>query len=366
MPASSDSFTQQVLSVARQGQLREVQVEFGDPDQCRQAGGKADRSESNGPEFLPESLPDRCFLTASLTKPIVAMALLKLAGDGEVSLTERLGDVLPDFHKAAFRRITLRHLLTHTSGFADMLPQNAELRAAQAPLSEFLKCARDAEPEFAPDSDCRYSSIGFLLIGAVIEQISGTSLSEFLDQMFFQPLQMQSTRLGSGADFGAGCCSEVAKCELPVWQANAGNWGWNSSYWQNLGAPWGGLISSAADLGIYCRMLLNDGRTSGGHRILSPAVIRAAFSDQTREVFGAAGYQGSRRGWGLGWRLQWPGHQASFGDFVSSKTVGHWGATGTLFWIDPEVRRYAVILTTTPYEVSGSAIQRISNAAVAS
>lgn len=302
------------------------------------------------------------YLVASLTKPVVAMALIKLASDAEVTLTDRLGALLPSFHKSRFRRITLRHLLTHTSGFADMLPNNAELRAAHASLPEFLEHAANTELEFPTATDCRYSSIGFLLIGAIIEKLTNQPLGMFLRQQFFEPLEMTNTWLGLTDPQAETVLPTVLPNTLPNWQQSAADWGWNSRYWRMLGAPWGGLISTAQDLGNFCRMLLQEGAAPNGQQLLPGAVVHAALQDQTKDIASQPNYTGLHRPWGLGWRMQWPAHMASFGDFVSPNTAGHWGATGTLIWIDPHKNNFAVILSTTPYEKSQSAIQCLSNA----
>jgi CubicO group peptidase (beta-lactamase class C family) len=71
------------------------------------------------------------------------------------------------------------------------------------------------------------------------------------------------------------------------------------------------------------------------------------------------------RGWGLGWRLNWPAHSANFGDFPGSRTYGHWGATGTVHWMDPENDAFVVLLTTRPQEPHGTWLARVSNAVAA-
>jgi len=69
--------------------------------------------------------------------------------------------------------------------------------------------------------------------------------------------------------------------------------------------------------------------------------------------------------WGFGWRLQWHNHANTFGDLFSPTTFGHWGATGTLLWIDPQRDSFAMILTTQPLDPNGAPFQRLSNAIAA-
>jgi len=306
-------------------------------------------------------IDQRRYLVASITKPVVAVSLLKLVAEGETTLAERLRDLLPEFRAAAYRRITVRHLLTHTSGFADMLPDNAELRAANAGLPEFLKHAASSDLNFVPATNCQYSSIGFLLIGAIVEKLSGLSLSHFVQTEVFQPLGMNESWLGLSESVADQILPTVLPNKLPDWQPNAENWGWNSRYWRCLGAPWGGLISTARDLSLFAQMILNEGAAANGTQFLPDVVVREAIRDQTAEMASQSDYTGSHRSWGFGWRGQWALHSASFGDFVSPQTIGHWGATGTLLWIDPSRDRFGIILTTTPYEASRSVIQQISN-----
>ncbi|MEZ6132767.1 MAG: serine hydrolase domain-containing protein [Planctomycetaceae bacterium] len=335
-------------------------VEFGLPDSSQFATFTRDADSP----FADQT--DRRYLIASITKPIVTMALLKLAAAGEITLAERLGSVLPKFSKAVFRRITVRHLLTHTSGFPDMLPNNAELRAANASLSEFIQQSTDVPLEFQTATDCRYSSIGFLLAAAIIEKLSGRTTRDFLQQEFFEPLQMHNSWLGLPEDTVDELLPTTLPCELPEWQPNAEHWNWNSRYWRTLGAPWGGMMSTTADLGRFAKMMLCEGAAADGTQVLPAAVVQTAMSNQIADLAAQPGFVGPRRGWGLGWRLEWPSHSASFGDFLSPTAIGHWGACGTLLWIDPERRRYAAILTTTPYEQSQSIIQQISNMAAVS
>ena len=361
MSNDNQHYDLQLQAIAKAGELEFADVEWGSHLQYRATQYSSEEKSVQQNRGCIGVAADRRYLVASITKPIVALAVLKLAAEGRLSLSERIGAVLPEFSKATYRRITVRHLLTHTSGFPDMLPNNRELRAAHASLAKFRLHAASAELEFATGSECRYSSVGFLILGAIIEQITTVSAGEYLQREFFGPLEMHNTWLGLTETQATEVLPTLMPCLLPLWQPDADDWGWNSSYWRMLGAPWGGLISSAADLGKLARMLISDGVSESGQRVLPAAVIQASVANQLKAATQEPGYVGNLRPWGLGWRRQWPAHHASFGDFVSASAVGHWGATGTLLWFDPSSNRYAVFLTTTPYERSQSVIQRMSN-----
>ena len=296
------------------------------------------------------------FLIASITKPIVAMAVLKLAAEGRLCLTTRIPDLFPNLRNPTYRRITIRHLLTHSSGLGESIERNIELRQAAAPLADFMKAAEDESLIFTPGTNCKYSSIGYMLLGSIVEQITQQPLSDYLRTEIFEPLGMTSTSLGTIANDPS-----VLPNNLPTWQHDADSWGWNSNYWKQFAAAWGGMYSTSADLIRLANMFLNDGRTLDGTVVLPTPVVRSMIANQTAALKTVTENSGPAKNWSFGFRMQWPDHPASFCDFVSGHTVGHWGATGTLIWIDPVTGSAACVLTTIPFEQSRDAIQRISN-----
>jgi len=306
--------------------------------------------------------PDAIFLIASITKPIVAMGCLVLVERGLISLQDRVSRFLPAFATPGKRAIQLRHLLTHTSGLPDMLPDNRELREAEAPLSRFVERTAEITADFLPGRAVQYQSMGFAVLGQLIEQISGVSCAAFLQREFFDPLGMANTTLGAPAEWFAGeqpRVERIAEIRVPAEQEGA-NWNWNHRYWRMLGAPWGGLLTTPEDLGRYCEMMLAQGQL-GAARVLGPATVAAATQNQLTGMPDVPDFDRRCRPWGLGWRLHWPAHTANFGDFLGPATYGHWGATGTVLWIDPDRQAFAVILTTQPQEPHGSYLARLSN-----
>jgi CubicO group peptidase (beta-lactamase class C family) len=361
----------------------------------------------------PPLREDAIFLIASITKPIVATAVLMLVERGQLALGDRVCDVIPEFGGAGRYGITVRHLLTHTSGLPDMLPNNVELRAANAPLSAFVAGTCGVEPDFAPGRGVQYQSMGFALLGEIVFRVTGTPCRDFLRGEIFTPLNMNDTELGApdswfeGATPTAERIAEirlVPKLQLGNEHDPASNWHWNSRYWRSLGAPWGGLLTTPADLARFARMLLNDGevesresrdesQNEGGkrlpeggkrivahtthhsraptagwstthhspQRILSPAAVSAATRNQLDAMRDVPEVDRRCRPWGLGWRLNWPDHSANFGDLLGPRTYGHWGATGTVMWIDPDADLFAIILSTQPQEPDGRLLSRLSN-----
>jgi len=364
---------ERLLAIAAKSSLKHVDVAAGDVYglQLRMRYTASDSTSTTGAVSAPqaEELPDRRYLIASITKPVVAMAAVQLAADGHLALTDAVRNHLPSFHRGPLRQITIRHLLTHTSGLPDMLPNNAELRAAYATTHDFVKATAEVTPDFTAGTDCRYSSMGFAVLAEIIESSTQLTCAEHLHRTVFQPAGMQSSWLGLPSDSSEALMPTVLLCELPNWQSTDSHWSWNSAYWRTLGAPWGGMISTAEDLGRLGTCLLNDGvagfSSQARNTVWSRAVVGSCMGNQTQHIAGLYEADRMQRAWGFGWRKNWQDHTATFSDFLSADAIGHWGATGTMIWIDPARARWCVILTTQPYEESQTVIQRLSNVVAA-
>lgn len=315
-----------------------------------------------GSQNLQRTVPvreDACFLVASITKPIVASAALILAERGQLMLSDKVIDFLPESGRNGKNGIRIRHLLTHTSGLPDMLPNNVELREAGSPLSAFVEGTCECELEFPPGRGSRYQSMGLAILGEIIHRVSGIPCAEFVRREIFEPLSMHDSHLGlpdSWFDDEPRQADRVAQIRIPAEQLDKA-WSWNERYWLQLGAPWGGLVTTASDLARFCHMMLGHSPAD----VLSPATIRSATRNQLEEMPDVPEVARRTKPWGLGWRLNWPAHSANFGDFLGPRTYGHWGATGTVLWIDPDQEAFMVLLTTCPQEPHGTWLAKISN-----
>ena len=311
---------------------------------------------------------DAIFLIASITKPIVAMAALKLIEKGHLTLADRVVDFIPAFGREGKYGIEIRHLLTHTSGLPDMLSDNLELRQSHATLGRFVERTCQEALAFPPGRSVQYQSMGFAVLGEIIALVTGKTCAQYLHDEFFQPLGMNDTSLGATDDWFVGPtprASRIPHAIVPEAHASGTDWNWNSRYWRQLGAPWGGLLTTGKDLARYAQFMLRRGTTLDASRLLSPAAIDAATRNQLEYMRDVPDEERRCRPWGLGWRLNWPAHSANFGDLLGPRTYGHWGATGTVLWIDPDAGVFALILTTLPQEPSGKYLARLSNAVAA-
>ena len=265
--------------------------------------------------------PDTVFLLASITKPMTAAGVMILADRGQLSLSDPVQKFIPEFSGGERNRIVIRHLLTHTSGLPDMLPENIELRKRHAPLSEFVAGTCRTPLLFSPGAKVHYQSMGILLASEIVARITQRPFRDFLKTELFGPLGMKQTSLG----LGGRKISDLAQCQVP----EVTDWDWNSPYWRDLGAPWGGAHSSAGEVTRFLQYFV-DPRPS----VLKSATAAAMITNQT----------GLSDPWGLGWMLK-PG---TFGRACSPRTFGHYGSTGTVAWIDPQKRLSCVLLTTKP------------------
>ncbi len=303
----------------------------------------------------PPMQPDSIFLVASITKPVVVSAVMLLAERGELLLDEPARHFVPEFAGNGKEAITLRHLMTHTSGLPDMLPENQALREAHAPMEEFIRRICDLTPDFPAGTGIQYQSAGIAILGEIVQRVSGLPLRDFLRQEIFDPLGMHDTALGM-----AGLPKErLSLVNVPTEQIGA-DWGWNSDYWRNLGAAWGGMFSTVSDLTRYLQAFLNGGELDGV-RLFSRATVAAMLRDQTTPMVSIPAEQRAVHGWGLGWRLAPATGWRYFGDLLTPGSFGHGGATGTVCWANSAQETTFVLFTTQPAVWSEPLLGRASN-----
>jgi CubicO group peptidase (beta-lactamase class C family) len=280
---------------------------------------------------------------------------MMLVDRGQLTLEDRVAAFVPRFAANGKQEVTVRHLMTHTSG----LPDDEKLRQAHKPLAAFIEEICKLPLLFAPGTKLSYQSMGIAVLAEIVHQVTGQTLAEFLRKEVFGPLAMSDTSLG----WQPAKKERIAAVRVAPALSKA-DWNWNSPYWLGFGAPWGGLVTSPADFARFCQLLLNGG-SLGEVRLLSPAAVRAMTTNQLACMPHVPEEERRCRPWGLGWRLNWPGHADSFGDLVGPRAFGHWGATGTLCWIDPDTETFCTLFSTQPLADEHHFLARVSNAVAA-
>lgn len=283
--------------------------------------------------FGAASSQNDIYLLASISKPMSAAAVMTLYDRGEFDLDDPAVKFLPEFTGNGRERITIRRLLTHVSGLPDQLPENETLRKRHATLAEFVEHALRTPLLFEPGSQYSYSSMAILLAAEIAQRISGVPFHELTARVVFEPLQMRRSALGLGRfalEETIRCQAEDAAPEAGAGDASAKDWDWNSPYWRNLGAPWGGAHGSAADVAEFLAEFLHP-----EGKVVRPETARLMIDNHN-----PAGIRPCGLGFALGARAGGAG--------CSEQTFGHSGATGTLAWADPATDTICVVLTTLP------------------
>lgn len=277
--------------------------------------------------------PDAAFLIASITKPMAIAGVLTLVDSGDLDLQRKVSHYLPEFSGEGREDVLVWQLLTHVSGLPDQVATNNELRTSHAPMSAFVAAALRAPLAFPPGQAYSYSSMGILLATEIAERISGRPIRELLAERLFGPLGMTTASLG----LGGRDVSQVIPCQVEFAAPEAGagaessrGWNWNSPYWRDFGAPWGGTHASARDVGIFFGEAMHP-----TDRVMKPATWRLMTTNQNPPGL-------TPRGLGLGVGKAASHRRGSAGAF------GHTGATGTLAWADPATQTVCVVLTTLP------------------
>jgi CubicO group peptidase (beta-lactamase class C family) len=276
---------------------------------------------------------DSVFLLASITKPMVAAVVMTLCDQGEIRLDDPVQSYLPEFSGDGRQRVTLRHLLSHCSGLPDQLPDNSQLRSRHAGMEEFVRGATRLPLAFLPGSKFLYSSMGILLASEVAERISGKPMASLIQERLFGPLGMQTASLGTGGrslQELVPCQTEYAAAEAGSGKVDTRSWDWNSLYWRQFGAPWGGAHGSAGDVAKFFAHFLFP-----GGQVLKPATATEMVTRQFAPAVTSRGL-----GFGVG--------RSNSSRYCSGDTWGHTGSTGTLAWADPKSKAICVVLTTLP------------------
>jgi CubicO group peptidase (beta-lactamase class C family) len=301
---------------------------------------------------------DTIWICASLSKPITYMALLLLVERGRLVLDQPVRELIPEFAGADRAGVKVLHLMTHTSGLPDMLPDNEALRRRHSDLKAFIDGTCKAPLGFAPGTKVSYQSMGTLLCAHLVERLTGMRLRDFLTKELCGPLGLRDTYYGIRGPDGLKD-RRLAMIHLAPEQA-ATDWNGNSPYWRELGAPWGAMQSTPREYAAFLHLLLNDGRY-GDRQVLSLPAARAMIADQTARLPGLSAEQKLAEPWGLGWARQGTENRR-FGDLMSPATFGHWGSTGTVAWADPTTGVLMVLMTNQPLNDNRTFWRRMGNA----
>ncbi|QDI93143.1 serine hydrolase [Salicibibacter halophilus] len=284
-----------------------------------------DFTEMNNPVDMQT---DTIFDVASITKVFTAISAMQLYENGEFDLDDQVANYIPEFNEGDKSEITIRHLITHTSGFEDWVPLYTEADSRE----EAYDIVFSSELTHEPGSDYVYSDLNMISLAAVIEQITGERLDEYIEKNITEPLGMDDTMFNPPESLQ----ERTAATEYQPDVERGLVWGevHDENAWVMDGVSGhAGLFSTARDLAVFAQTFLNEGEY-GEERILQPETVEKIGTNQLPDSLDDTH--------GLGWELD----QAWYmGDLSESETIGHTGFTGTSVVINPNEQMMAILLT---------------------
>jgi len=293
--------------------------------------GGASRWEAFGNRMVdPRTEPmtkDVIFDAASLTKVMAtAPSIMLLIQDRKLKLDTLVSSLIPEFTGGGKELVTVRHLLTHTSGTRSGIPKER----IWSGYKEGVAAAATELLQSAPGEEFRYSDINFILLGEIVRKVSGSKVDEFAAVRLYRPLGM--------VDTGYRPSKKKLGRIAPTTREPAGlvHGVVHDPTSRRMGGVAGhaGLFTTAKDIAIYCRMMLNGGKSAAGRQILTAATLKLMTQAVTLPG-------GVRRG--LGWDV-WSYYSDIKGTVFGPLSYGHTGWTGTAFWIDPDTRSFVILL----------------------
>ncbi len=292
---------------------------------------------------------DTIFDLASLTKVIVTTtAVMQLVEQGKVRLNDPVAKYLPEFAQNGKEDITVRQLLTHYSG----LEPDLDLKTAWEGKETAYRMAFAAAPADAPGSKFSYSDINFIVLGALVERVSGEALDEYAARHIFAPLKMTRTRFVPPLARRAGWIEKIAPTQYDENEHMLRGVVHDPTA-RRMGGVAGqaGLFSTGDDLAKLAQALLN-----GGGGILSAlSVEKMTRPEQPPSAPVLRGF---------GWDIDSP-FSSNRGDLLPVGGYGHTGWTGTSMWIDPTTQTYIILPTNAVHPRGGNAIALRSKVATA-
>lgn len=288
------------------------------------------------------------FDLASLTKVIATTtSMTMLIEQGKVRLNDRVSTFVPGFERYGKENITIRHLLTHMSG----LRPDLDLADSWSGYDTAISLAIEEVPASAPGTRFVYSDINFFLLGDIVFRVTKQPLDQFAREHIFEPLGMKDTMFLPPASLRARI-APTERCTALGWPCDPRMAGAPPAHAASMEmlrgvvhdptarrmggvAGHAGLFSTAADLAIFCRMLLGGG-VYRGTRLLSPLAVAKMTTPAT------PGDERNVRS--LGWDVD-SSYSGNRGELLPIGSFGHTGFTGTSLWIDPATNLFVIFLS---------------------
>jgi CubicO group peptidase (beta-lactamase class C family) len=272
---------------------------------------------------------DTIFDLASISKIFTATAVMILFEKGLFDLDDPIAKHIPEFAENGKENVTIRQLLTHTSGFTAWIPLYSKGNSRE----DRLKLVLSQPLKYQPGTTYEYSDLNMITLGMLVEHLSGQRQDEFVQEHITKPLGMKDTMYNPPASLK----NRIAATEYQATPNRGLVWGevHDENAWSLDGvAGHAGVFSTAEDLAKFAHIFINEGKY-GGTRILKPETVKLLLENQNEN------FPGDDHG--LGWELG----QGWYMDALSEGTYsfGHTGYTGTSIVISPNNKTVAILLT---------------------
>ena len=337
--------------------------------------GKIAHFEAHGLMDIEGSRPmalDTIFPIASMTKPVTGVAVMMLVEEGLVRLTDPVSKFIPaladpqmavwtgdrpprgadapePYTIPAATEITIRHLMTHTSGLGSggagtRGTQRVAPRDTSGAVGDWARLLGDAPLDFHPGTHWAYSGLaGIDMLGRVVEVASGLSFDEFLHQRIFEPLGMHDTAFFPAKANADRVVTLYRRSENGLRRVDVPGWVDTRTFFSGGGGLW----STAEDYLQFAQMLLNKGELNGT-RLLGSRTVELMASNHVDDLYAEAGTTGGRPGLGFGLTVRTVDDAVLAQDAQSTGSFGWSGAFGTTFWVDPKENLTAILMVQTP------------------
>jgi CubicO group peptidase (beta-lactamase class C family) len=317
------------------------------------------------------------FSIFSVTKAMTNILVLRAVELGQLALTTKVVDIIPEFSGGLREQITLFHLITHSSGLPMVFTPKPGMYIDRLEeiIAAICQNVHSVEP---PGERCAYSPLANqALLGEALRRTDpkGRSYRAIVDEELFKPLGMTSSAIGLRADLKSRHIVPDFRGNFPIEHPGHSNLGPNGAFEEeHAEMPWVGAVSTVPDMFRLAEMLRREGALDGA-RILSPATLAMArhnwTGDKPNELYKVLAH---KRGWepspayiGLGFSLRGAAHaHHMFGTLTSAATFGNYGAGSALYWVDPERAVTFVCLTAGVMESNDNIerFQRLSDIAI--
>lgn len=286
--------------------------------------------------------PDTLFWIASMTKPVTGAAVMMMQDAGKLSIDDPVEKHLPEFKGLRFKdgpstAITIRHLLTHTSGMGEI---SANETKSCHTLEDAVKLYVRKPLQFEPGTKWSYCQSSINTAARIVEVVSGELYPDFLEKHLFKPLGMNDTTFYLTSEQDKRLATSYLRNEKGELQPTENFLlaGASATSRERFPHANGGLFSTARDYVKFCQMVSSGGRFEG-HQVLSPESVKQMTTILTGDL--KTGFTPGN-GWGLAWCVVREPQGVT--KMLSAGTHGHGGVYGTQAWIDPVKDRIYILL----------------------